>query len=449
MNKPGWISGLWVLTLWWISSRSLPAQTPASVRSLYTKALTYLPDSLGQAKTLADSARRMALILKTDHDSLLARCNFLLGVVHLYQSESYLSEAYLKEALQTRTAKENLQLRESCFNNLGIAYDYQDRVKEALDAYYSSLHIAEERNDSFSIAQSWINIALMERKTGNNQRGIALTKKVLDYSIRHRDSLNMGLCHQNLFIFYKYVQADTLARWHQKQALKIFQRTNNQYNRSSLLIDIATVEVERGNLQSALPYFEEAEQIALANGFEDIRLMARMGRGKALMKLPGGLDKAEQEMRASLKIITDLGRTEYREIIYQTLADIYAQKGNLEAYTRASDTLQKIRKEQFSKTAQSAYDELNLVHQLQELNQKNTIRAQQEIIYRKRVELIVLLALCTLAVFVLLFFVFQQRYKLKSLRLHQAFLEKELNEKKMALQDEDFIREIVSIDGHG
>lgn len=403
-----------LLLWWWVYGLSLTAQTPASVRQLYIDALSSLPDNIGQAKELADSAMQLSLAINDDNDSLVARCDFLLGVVYLYKSSVYLAETHFKEALASHAAKDNLQFRENCLNNLGIVYDYQNRIKDAIAAYNASLDIAEKRKDSFAIAQSWINLALMERKAGNDRKGIVLTKKVLDYSIRHGDSLNIGLCYHNLFLFYAHLGEDMRGEQYGQRGLEVFQAIGRSYERAALLLDMAKTNAERGNDRRAIPYFEEAERLAKANAFDEIRWTALVEIGKSQMKLPGGLPLAEQQMQTALRIITELGRIEYKEMIYQALADLYAHKGDIHAYERMSDTLKMIREQQRHQIAQSAYDELNTLHAQNRLKQKHTISDQQQALHRHRKNkgiIIGALSLFTLAIG--LFFFFKQRTKVK------------------------------------
>ncbi|MFM8448679.1 MAG: tetratricopeptide repeat protein [Haliscomenobacter sp.] len=404
-----------LLLWWWVYGLSLTAQSPASVRQLYINALSSLPDSVGRAKVLADSAMRMSLAINDDNDSLVARCDFLLGVVYLYKSNAYLAETHFKEALASHAAEDNLQFRENCLNNLGIVYDYQNRIKEAIAAYNASLDIAEKRRDSFAIAQSWINLALMERKAGNDRQGIVLTKKVLDYSIRHGDSLNIGLCYHNLFLFYAHLGEDTRGEQYGQRGLEVFQAIGRSYERAALLLDMAKTNAERGNDRRAIPYFEEAERLAKANAFDEIRWTALVGIGRSQMKLPGGLPLAEQQLLASLRIITELGRMEYKEMIYQALADLYARKGDIHAYERMSDTLKTIREQQRNQITQRAYDELNTLHTQDRLKQKHTISDQQQALYRHRKNMgIIIWALSPLALAAGLFFFFKQWTKLKN-----------------------------------
>ncbi len=87
----------------------------------------------------------------------------------------------------------NRNFSDRCWNNLGIAYDKQNRWSEAKDAYYQSVKIAEQNGDSSSVMQSYINIYKLEGRYHDYQKAVDGFRNLLSYFGRNSDTAYIAL----------------------------------------------------------------------------------------------------------------------------------------------------------------------------------------------------------------------------------------------------------------
>jgi Flp pilus assembly protein TadD len=141
------------------------------VSQIRSQTLVARYDSIyAQLPARADDAYKKAYTLRLDAseegvDSMVARADYLLGLASFYESRFLLAEKHFRDAVASEYALSNRNFCDRCWNNLGIAYDKQNRWSEAKDAYYQSVKIAEQNGDSSSVMQSYINIYKLEGAT--------------------------------------------------------------------------------------------------------------------------------------------------------------------------------------------------------------------------------------------------------------------------------------------
>lgn len=405
------------------------AQRSDQVVALYDQVGRLLPDSVVKAEQVAEKALSLALATKIGSDSLIARSYYLLGVVQIYRAKYYMSEKYFRQALNTEYAAQHTQIREACLNNLGVIYDHQDRTKEALEAYFASLRIAESRKDSFSIAQSWINIALIEEKSKDYKRGIDLASKALAYFSNYKDTLNMALCNQNLGVLYGLEKDFTRELSYFYESLRLFRAIGSQYYIVDVLSGLGAIQFRLGNPQKALEYFAEAESIAKANQFDEVPILVH--KGELLVKSPGMLDRAEASLKKAQSLCAANGQREFLEQIYRGLAEIYAKRGDIPALQEAFDSLSEVQATRMQEATISIYEEIQAAYEIDKLRQENIILDQSSRLYRTQFWIATILVVSLLALLVYLFFFFRQKSRINALELRQATLERELRETEL------------------
>ena len=162
--------------------------------------MSFIPSDLEKARRLADMHLEDAL--KNNIDSSIAKANYALGLIFYYQDQNIVSAKFFQNALKQAYAKKNLAFSEKCLNNLGVNYEIVGKLDEAQIAYHKSLKIAEGRKDSFGIAQTWINIAMLKSKVGDYKNALKLNKKAQNYFFNIKDTSNLGLTFLNASVFY-------------------------------------------------------------------------------------------------------------------------------------------------------------------------------------------------------------------------------------------------------
>ncbi len=171
-------------------------QKPPTLKEI----MSFIPSDLEKARRLADILLEDAL--KNNVDSSIAKSSYALGLIFYYQDRNIVSAKYFQNALKQAYAKENIAFSEKCLNNLGVNYEIVGKFDDAQIAYHKSLKIAEGRKDSFGIAQTWINIAMLKSKVGDYKNALKLNKKAQNYFFNIKDTSNLGLTFLNASVFY-------------------------------------------------------------------------------------------------------------------------------------------------------------------------------------------------------------------------------------------------------
>lgn len=366
---------------------TVPLSSQSEEDFLFSSAKNRISDDLRGADSLVE-----LLLKRLDHeelesDSFLAKANYLKGVINYYQGWNTLAANYYKRALETRHAEQNLSFAEANWNNLGVIYDKQSRLNEALEAYYASLRLAEKLGDSSSIVKTWINIALLDGKKENSERAIQITQSALDYAARHQDSISLGLCYQNLGMFYRNKSEVDAA---ESRALAIFRSINAYANMASLLISMGSEQIDSENFRLANQYLEEALSLGVKYGMADVQGAAyyllgysHVLSGIALELVPGYLNK-------SLEIINSTGRRENLSEVWSAYAAYYARIGDFSNYLMAIQKYKNYRAENTGEATTAEYSEMQALYEVEKLNsEKEQLRLDSE---RKRTTLIILLS---------------------------------------------------------
>ena len=171
-------------------------QKPPTLKEI----MSFIPSDLEKARRLADILLEDAL--QNNVDSSIAKSSYAHGLIFYYQDRNIVSAKYFQNALKQAYAKENIAFSEKCLNNLGVNYEIVGKFDDAQIAYHKSLKIAEGRKDSFGIAQTWINIAMLKSKVGDYKNALRLNKTAQNYFFNIKDTSNLGLTFLNASVFY-------------------------------------------------------------------------------------------------------------------------------------------------------------------------------------------------------------------------------------------------------
>lgn len=363
----------------------LSAQSEEDI--LFSSAKNRIPDDLRGADSLVELLLKRLDQEEFASDSFLAKANYLKGIINYYQGWNTLASNYYKRALETRHAEQNLSFAEANWNNLGVIYDKQSRLNEALNAYYASLRIAEKLGDSSSIVKTWINIALLDGKKENNERAIQITQSALNYAARHKDSMSMGLCYQNLGMFYRNKSEVNAA---ESRALAIFRSINAYANMASLLISMGSEQIDSENFRLANQYLEEALSLGIKYGMTDSQGAAYYLLGYSHVLSGSGLELVPGYLNKSLEIIHSTGRRENLSEVWAAYAAYYAQIGDFPNYLKAFQKYKDYRAENTGEATTAEYSEMQTLYEVEQLNlEKEQLRLDSE---RKRTTLIILLS---------------------------------------------------------
>jgi AraC-like DNA-binding protein/tetratricopeptide (TPR) repeat protein len=370
----------------------------SDARSSHTFALQYLDAALSEGV-----------------DSLEATAYYFLGITNYFLGRYHLSNGYYNKALDNPYAQAQPSFAEKCYNNMGVNYEVLNMRPQALDAYHKSLAMAQKLGDSVSIAQTWINIGLLDIVSGNLDRGLSTTGNALAFFESIDDSLNMALCYQNIGKAWTEKGDRNLSLEYDKRSLLIYEAIGNLFGTADLHFNIARSYFTQGYLDSSEAYLREAEALANANGFDKVKgsiflLWAKIEQQR------GATGRAEGYLNAALALFKKLDMPNGLVDVYLDLASLYSTTGNKEAHSKAISNYRREWKELQERTAAARYDELMVLYE-QEKNIR-TIEEQAAKIksIRKRIAITTIIAVVLLLnLAIILWLYFKMRKYLKSL----------------------------------
>jgi AraC-like DNA-binding protein len=332
---------------------------------------SYLPARAGEAYPAAARLRLDAVSM--DVDSMVAKADYLLGIASLYESKFLLAEKHFREAVNSSYAAVNAEFREKCWNNLGIAYDKENRLSESRDAYYQSLKILESRRDSGSMMETYINIYKLEGRYENYPKAITGLKEVLNYFIRVKDTLNIALCNLNLSGIFLEVKDRKNFEYHINEALKLYEYTNYEFGIVSSLLHKA----EGFSQMEAYAESEKVINIGLqrcANlPFEDIKLIFKVLSATNKVRLGTGLDEAERVLNEMEQSVVLFGAEAYTIKILEEKAVLYARAGRFDEFMEAfSEVVYKLKAENQS-SSKRMYEEVQAIYDNEKLREEQEI----------------------------------------------------------------------------
>lgn len=334
----------------------------------YAQSITrLLPNRADEADSLARILLLEVSTLPVSEDSLKARAFYLMGIVQYYRSQFVLAEKYYRAALDTPHGKKIIQLRENCLNNLGVIYDRQNRLDDAVEVYLESLKIAESRKDSFAMVQTWINMVILEFKKGDIQQALELCNRTLDYSTRHNDSLNMALSHQNLALIYVNQKNSEKLFFHTDRALKLFKALKNDFESIGVMVNLASYYRDTKDFEKAESLLKETK--ALAEKTQNWNMLANVYVEMAHLDVQRRVNPEEALMHylEAERICKKSGIEELFQDIYFGIAGLYAKTGNYEAYLEANNRYKEYLQEKNRKQSASAYEQIRVFYELDKL----------------------------------------------------------------------------------
>ena len=352
----------------------IPARSQIVLENEYKTIVNLLPERSDEADSLAKAYLLKVSTLPPPSDTLITNAYYLLGMVQYYRNQYVLAEKYYRAALETPNAKKNDRIRENCLNNLGIVYVKQNRFNEALDALMGSLKIAENREDSFAMVQTWINVSLLEYKKSNISKALQLGYRTLDYSIRHNDSLNQAIGHHNIAFIQAAAKDYDKVFYHGYQSLGLYKSLQHDLGVAGVLPVLAAGHRSNGNIQMAEVLLEEAKELCEKTGNQYELAYTFMEMGYTNLEKGSNPKKTLGYFREAERIAKSIGTEDLFTEIYLGITGLHARTGNYKAYKEASKRFMDDYMENYRRESASAYEQLRVFYELD-----NLLTAKQEL----------------------------------------------------------------------
>jgi tetratricopeptide (TPR) repeat protein len=333
-------------------------------------------------------------IAKSDQE-VIARSNYLLGLIHYYRSVYYISNKYYAAALQTKFANQNLSFKEACLNNMGINYEIQNMLPKAITAYNESLKIAKKLKDSTSIYESMINLGLLNAKAKKYNLALYNVNEAIKYFERQNDKANMALCYENLSFISTDFHRHEESIVYSNKALALFIATKDEFKIASCYYNLSLNYLLNNEPQKAEILINKAKTIIDKFDFkEELAIKIYIQVAEIEIEKNNFAD-AEANLKSALHLCQISGANENIATIYASFLNLYAKSGNYQKY---SNIKKKADREEDLNTQLQSYarvDELRELYQFEVINQK--IKNQEKDINAKQ-------ELLTISIFVMLGF---------------------------------------------
>lgn len=142
--------------------------------------------------------------------------------------------------------------------DLGIVYETQGKIKQAMKLYQDALAIQEEIKDSVDIPQIYQYIGNLLRNQDDYKGALTYFNKSIPHFKKLKNwpqvanSLNLaGICYKNLSMYDS-------AMYEYELALKIYDSLHNEFGIGTELLNKGVIYQNKGNLDTALSYYQQS-----------------------------------------------------------------------------------------------------------------------------------------------------------------------------------------------
>ncbi len=320
----------------------------------------------------ADDAYKKAYTLRIDAakegiDSMVAKADYLLGLSSFYESKFLLAEKHFGEAVASEYALYNRDFSDRCWNNLGIAYDKQNRWSEAKDAYYHSVKIAEQNGDSSSVMQSYINIYKLEGRYYDYHKAVDGFGNLLSYFTRHRDTVHLALCHLNLSSMYLEKWEKDKFEYHINEALRWYEYTGNQYGIISALANKAEGLSQMQDYAASDEVLKIAKKRCENLPFEELKLGLKIVYSVNRIRTGTGLDEVETILNEVSASASEMGAEFIGLKLKEEKTILYARTGRFDKFLESFGAVVHEMESGNQQSARRLYEEVQAIYENEKL----------------------------------------------------------------------------------
>lgn len=361
-----------------------------------------------QAEKLVKSYSKLATA--ENRAEIEAKSDYLKGRINYFLSRHMISNNFYKKAIASEFAQKNNEFVGNCYNNMGINYDIQNEYILSIKAHQNSLKIAESLNDSSSICESLINIALVNSKIGNHIQAKKMLNQSLHYFERKKDSLNISICYQNIaYIDMEMKDYPSALKFYNK-CLRISRALKNEYEIMFAEYNLGLVYSHMGNNEKSISHLDNANRLAQKSEQSNILASIYLLRGNLLQRT-NRFDEAETFYKKCLQLCVENGYNDKEINCYQSLADLYVKIKNFDAYQEA---IQKKRSKIEQVSLQTEEARIVELQMLYDFEQKDALIEQQKIQLKSHQKLLILSGIFAIFITGISFLVFRKNKQKKS-----------------------------------
>ena len=328
LNKLSVFLGFFLLTLTIplsLANEDQPLTDSAAIAKLIKKHMKAVYADTNQARLLIDSAVFLADSVQ-DYDMLIRAIN-TKSRMYLIQGNLIPVLPLLNKGLALRNNLPTEQLLSSTYSNLGHYYYQIGNYQKGADAHFAAARIADEFQDSMSLARSYNNLGNIFIKLDNYTQ--ALEYYQLAYRITRDNNFTGGLAHVlgNLGIVYRKMEMPDSARAVIRQSLAIHKQLQLKNQEALNYSNLGSIFEEMGQNDSAAYYYQKYFDIS-----DSINNLG--GKVSALIQL-ANIEKTKKNVQGAfgflgqaLPLVNQYGSHEYSREYFHLLSELQAMAGN-------------------------------------------------------------------------------------------------------------------------
>ena len=206
----------------------------------------YLSDDIKKADSLFNEIE--SDYIAREKDSVYAKFYFYGGILNYYKGNYIISKLFYKNAFNTLYASDHLQFKTRLFNNLGIVYELSQQLDSAYIAYYKSLEIEKQLQNSYGEMATLMNIGLLRVKMKQYAIADSILYSCLNYFIAQADTAKIGLCYQNIGSLYENMGDLIKSNVAAEQALFYFKNLKDNYSIGEIYYNLFANNTARNNI---------------------------------------------------------------------------------------------------------------------------------------------------------------------------------------------------------
>lgn len=238
----------------------------------YRSLLPQYPDSV-----ITMIMPKLTSYLESKETDIAARALYLLGLSYYFNGQYILSNFYYQLVFSLDEDLVSNNLLEAVYNNKGINYDILRVYDRSIFYYRESSRIAENLNNKLGIAQTDLNIGIIQYKIGDLEKAIDQTRNALSQFEELEDPYHIALASMNLGSYLTF-NKDSTGLNYLLRAKDMFLVHGHGFNMASVNYHLAAAYSQINNIELSIEHAESAiamipESVYTNTKIESIKLL--------------------------------------------------------------------------------------------------------------------------------------------------------------------------------
>ena len=232
------------------------------IKSLLTKASSFLPGDTTNAKLYLNEAEKLAIAIKSD--TSLCRIYNNYGVMYAKLGAAKNSLAYFEKQLSAAKRSGNQKLVATALRNTANIISDMGDNKKAIERYQLAYQIAKNSNDPNEQSANLVNMGMVYMTLGNYNTSMHTLISALDIIEKTKNLSETAYVQYVLAALYNRMKNFDKALELNFKALDNFKKLKDERTVAALRFNIATIQIKKGqftqaeeNLTANIPYFEK------------------------------------------------------------------------------------------------------------------------------------------------------------------------------------------------